>query len=247
MYQGDIKLINGVKITAFSSVENVIKKVKDKKEEKGYTIAHYMYWVSFVKSKKNSNYMEALKDSDFIFPDGIGLLTYIKILYNKKVLNLNGTDLNPILLDCFNEQKYNISLYGTTEKSIVKCAEKLKLRGININYYQDGYSELAWDMINKNSVLFVGKGSPNQEIWVKNNINMIKEKQLIVVTVGGYFDFESEFYTRAPNWVRKIKCEWIFRIIDNPKLQIPKYVNNLYFFPYILEGVTLKLLKFFKQ
>lgn len=243
MYLGTVKLINNVNITAYDSHERIFKAIENKKIEKSFLIIHYMYWVSFVKSKKNSKYVEALENSDFIFPDGVGLLTYIKILYNKKVLNLNGTDLNPALLDYFNEQNYDISLYGTTENSITKCAEKLKRKGINISYYQDGYSEFIWDNIKNNSVLLVGKGSPNQEIWVERNIDRIKEKQLIVVTVGGYFDFEAEFYKRAPNWVRKIKCEWIFRIMDNPKLQIPKYVNNLYFFPYVLEGLILKLFK----
>lgn len=229
-----IKLINNIAITSFDSYELVVYSIEELKKEKKYVVANYMYWVPFVKSKKNLKYVKALSKSDYIFPDGVGLLTYIKLLHGKKCMNLNGTDLNPFLIEYFNDNKYSISLYGSTKEIIDKCAIKLLSRGISIDYSQDGYSELDWNRIKNDTVLFVGMGSPLQEIWVANNIETIKDKNLIVITVGGYFDFEAEYYKRAPLWVRKLKSEWIYRILDNPKLQIPKYVNNLYFPIYIV-------------
>jgi exopolysaccharide biosynthesis WecB/TagA/CpsF family protein len=195
----------------------------------------------FCKIKKNIEYNKALEISDFIFPDGVGLLTYIKLIYKKKLLNLNGTDMNPVLIEYFNKNKYNIVLYGASKQSITKCVKNLEKNGINIDYYQDGYSQFDFDKVKENSILFVGMGTPIQEIWVKKNIEKIKNKKLIVITVGGYFDFEAGYYCRAPKWIREIKCEWIYRIVDNPKLQIPKYVNNIYFPLYLIQD-SLKIL-----
>lgn len=242
MFEGVLPLINDVKITAFSSLDNIFETINKVKVEKGYVIANYMYWVPFVKSRKNEEYRKSLELSDFIFPDGVGLLTYIKILYKKKVRNLNGTDLNPVLIEYFNKKKYKIALYGTGKESLERCRNNLKKKGMDIYYGQDGYSKLEFDKIEKDTVLFVGMGSPIQEIWVKNNIEKIKEKKLIVITVGGYFDFEAGEYKRAPEWVRNIKCEWIYRIIDNPQKHLMKYMSNFYFPYYVIKdlGVVKK-------
>lgn len=238
-----VVLVNGVKITGYNDESDIYKDIEKIKEEKKYVILNYMYWVPFVKSKQIDEYNKSLELSDFIFPDGVGLLTYIKILYKKKLKNLNGTDLNPKLMEYFKGKKEKIAIYGTNGNNLNKCKENLEKQGVNIYYAQDGYSKLNFDMIEENSVLFVGMGSPIQEIWVKNNIEQIKLKRLIVITVGGYFDFEAGYYKRAPKIIRKLKIEWIYRIIDNPKKHFLKYMNNLYFFPYVFFDKIKTLLK----
>jgi N-acetylglucosaminyldiphosphoundecaprenol N-acetyl-beta-D-mannosaminyltransferase len=245
MSKETVKLVNGVKITGYNNENEIYKDIEKIKTEKGYVVANYMYWVPFVKSKKIKKYREALEISDFIFPDGVGLLTYIKILYGKKLKNLNGTDLNPKLMDYFKSKREKIALYGTNSNNLNKCRENLEKQGINIYYSQDGYSKLNFDMIEENTILFVGMGSPIQEIWVNENIERIKSKKLIVITVGGYFDFEAGYYKRAPEWIRKMKMEWIYRIVDNPKKHLLKYMNNLYFFTYVIfDKIKISLNKF---
>lgn len=229
-----VTLVNGVKITGYNNEADIYNDIEKIKKEKGYVIANYMYWVPFVKSKQIKEYNMALELSDFIFPDGVGLLTYIKLLYKKKLKNLNGTDLNPKLIDYFKRNESKIALYGTNKENLEKCRLNLEKKGVKIYYSQDGYSKLNFDNIEENTVLFVGMGSPAQEIWVKDNIEVIKTKKLIVITVGGYFDFEAGYYKRAPEIVRKLKMEWIYRIIDNPKKHLLKYMNNFYFIPYII-------------
>lgn len=243
MSRETVRLINGVNITGYNIEKDIYDDIEKIKKEKGYVIANYMYWVPFVKSKKIEKYKDALDISDFVFPDGVGLLTYIKVLYGKKLKNLNGTDLNPKLIENFKEKEYKIALYGTSKNNLDKCRENLIKKGINIYYTQDGFSKLNFENIEKDTVLFVGMGSPIQEIWVKENIDKIIEKNLIVVTVGGYFDFEAGYYKRAPEWIRKMKMEWIYRIIDNPRKHLLKYMNNLYFFPYVLADKIKIVLK----
>ncbi|TDT72451.1 N-acetylmannosaminyltransferase [Hypnocyclicus thermotrophus] len=242
----EITLVNDLKITGFESYNELFNEILLKKNIQNFLIINYMYWVPFVKARKDKDYLESLKYSGYILPDGVGLLTYIKVLYGKTLLNLNGTDLNPELIKFFNDKNMKIALYGTTQENIEKCVKSLNSKNIDIYYYQNGYRGLDFSKIEDNSVLFVGKGSPIQEIWVKNNFKTIKEKKLIVVTVGGYFDFEAGFYKRAPKFIRDLKSEWIYRILDNPKLQIPKYINNFYF-PWFIFKDYIKLKKKVKE
>lgn len=235
----NVLLINKVTITDFKNTDELLEYLNYKK---GPMIINFLYWVTFAKSRKSEEYAKALMASDLLLPDGVGLLTYIKLTQEIKCQNLNGTDLSPILLNYFKGKGKPIALYGTTKESIERCYSNLTQKGIPIYYHTNGYEELNFVNIKDNSVLFVGLGSPKQEIWAFKNKNIIERKKIIVITIGGYFDFESGHYKRAPKWVIKMKCEWVYRIFDNPRLQIPKYVNNLFFIPYLFEHFLRRIL-----
>lgn len=228
-----INLTTGVKLDKFDNYNEVIQKIETLVQEKKGVVLNYLYWVSFVKSRKNKKYAEALINSDINLIDGIGLQTYLKLVFGKKCENMNGTDFNPVLVEYFNKKKYKIALYGSDKENIKNCYNKLKEKIKTLYFFQDGYSNLDFKNIEDGSVLFVGLGTPKQELWVMENIKEIRKKKILVVTVGGYFDFVSEKYKRAPKFIRKIKLEWLYRILERPDLHFVKYLNNFYF-PYFL-------------
>ena len=118
MSRETVRLINGVNITGYDIEKDIYDDIENIKKEKGYVIANYMYWVPFVKSKKIEKYRDALDISDFVFPDGVGLLTYIKVLYGKKLKNLNGTDLNPKLIENFKEKEDKVKVQQTNKAEL---------------------------------------------------------------------------------------------------------------------------------
>lgn len=69
-----VKLVNGVKITGYNSYKEVIEAIENKKREKSFVVANYMYWVSFVKSKKILNIIKHLKYQILFFPMEQGYL-----------------------------------------------------------------------------------------------------------------------------------------------------------------------------
>ena len=68
--------------------------------------------------------------------------------------------------------------------------------------------------IPKVDILFVAFGSPKQEIWIYKNLDKLPVK--VAIGVGGAFDFLSGKVKRAPNWVRNLGFEWLFRLINQP-------------------------------
>ncbi|MBK8671748.1 MAG: WecB/TagA/CpsF family glycosyltransferase [Bacteroidetes bacterium] len=168
--------------------------------------------------QKNEQFLKSMLLADYILIDGIGFQTYFKFLMGISVPNMNGTDLSPILIQSAKKKSISVAFYGTTKEQIKLAAENQnKLFGENTIYYsQDGYSPLIWENIQPNSILMVGMGSPLQENWVFDNKQQIQERNILVVTVGGFFDFASGFYVRAPKWVRKIRLEWAWRTMLHP-------------------------------
>lgn len=218
-------------INNFDSHQEAIEAVFEKWQTKGYFIVNFLYWASYPLVDKNEIFAKALRLSDIIFPDGIGLYLYVRFILRYKLNNLNGTDLNPLFIKEAGLKNKEIAFYGADKENIKKAAENILRINDKLYYYQDGYSNLDWNKIKRDSILFVGLGSPIQEIWVSENKENIKNKSLLVITVGGYFDFISGKYKRAPYLVRKLKTEWLWRA---PHCDRKRNFRNLYIFYFII-------------
>ena len=57
-------------------------------------------------------------------------------------------------------------------------------------------------------------GAPRQEQWILDNQEHINVSAAI--GVGGLFDFYSETVSRAPEWVRELSLEWVWRLAAQP-------------------------------
>jgi N-acetylglucosaminyldiphosphoundecaprenol N-acetyl-beta-D-mannosaminyltransferase len=104
-----------------------------------------------------------------------------------------------------------------------------------VYYFQNGYSTLDWNKIKDNSALFVGLGTPGQEIWAAQNLDIIKRKKLLVVTVGGFFDVLSGHIKRPPLILRRLYLEWAYLIFKRDfRSNFKRNMRNLYLFQYII-------------
>ena len=205
------------------------KLVQQWKKSNNSSIIHYMYYASYVLLHKSRSLLNDYLLADHLLVDGIGMQICFKIITGKKIANLNGTDMSPLFMDALVVQNIPIVLFGTTKENIQACNEKLteKYNQKVVAYFQDGFSSLDLSKVPDKSALFIGMGSPRQEEWVTNNIQWIREKQLMVFTVGGFFDFLSGFYIRAPKLVRMVKMEWAWRTMLHPGRHYQKRLRDL--------------------
>ncbi len=63
-------------------------------------------------------------------------------------------------------------------------------------------------------ILFVAFGSPYQEIWIDKHRSQLQG--VVCMGVGQAFDVCAGKVMRAPTWVRRLGCEWLFRLITQP-------------------------------
>lgn len=192
-------------------------------------IVHFIYYSNFILMDSDEPYRSAMELADFVLIDGIGMQLYMKIVKNRWPNNLNGTDLNPILLQRLDRDTVPVAFYGTTEENINAAAVNIRktLTSDSPYYIQNGFSPLDWSQIQQRSALFIGMGSPRQELWVAEHLETIRRKELLVVTVGGFFDFASGFYIRAPKLVRTLKLEWAWRTMLHPRRHLKKRLRDL--------------------
>ena len=73
-------------------------------------------------------------------------------------------------------------------------------------------------------VLWVGIGVPKQEKWMAR----MREKLDVPVMcgVGAAFDFLGGRVSQAPEWMQKRGLEWTYRIAQEPRRLLPRYVYH---------------------
>lgn len=49
-----------------------------------------------------------------------------------------------------------------------------------------------------------------------------------IVCCGATLDFLAGNVTRAPQWVRCLGCEWVFRLLSGPKRLFKRYVLGMH-------------------
>jgi len=85
----------------------------------------------------------------------------------------------------------------------------------------------------KTGILFVGLGAPKQEYFISKLANskykLDVNNPLILMSVGGSFDIISGKILRAPQLIRMIGFEWLWRLVQEPwrwkrQYEIIKYI-----------------------
>jgi N-acetylglucosaminyldiphosphoundecaprenol N-acetyl-beta-D-mannosaminyltransferase len=70
-------------------------------------------------------------------------------------------------------------------------------------------------------LLFVGMGSPKQELWMARNAGRMRHG--VAVGVGGAFNYVAGEVSRAPAWVQGAGLEWFWRFAHEPRRLFRRY------------------------
>lgn len=82
-----------------------------------------------------------------------------------------------------------------------------------------GEEELVEGLIKKlkPKLVFVALGAPQQEFWVAQHKQLLKDSGVkIAMVVGGAFDMLTGKVSRAPRLMRQLKLEWFWRLLQEP-------------------------------
>lgn len=197
---------------------------------------------------KSESFSNALETSDFLFRDGSGM----RILYNalklSAGLNLNGTDLIPKLLSSTKENRFHVYLIGTCTKNLQLASNRLTEIGVPTTAVADGFKDVNYYLNNisktssENRIFLLGMGMPKQE-----EFSTLLKKHIengLIINGGAFIDFQSGEITRAPQLLRKLGLEWLYRLVTEPRRLFSRYVfGNTAFLlriPFILKAQKIQ-------
>lgn len=171
-------------------------------------------------------------DDVILVNDGIGLDIAALLMHGQRYQeNLNGTDFLPHLLKSL-QVRHKIYLLGGIPGVAETAATVIQNDiGHEVVGCTDGYSKLdaaaLRQRINQSGaqIVLVAMGNPIQEEWIRTNADALDATLLI--GVGALFDFLSGKAQRAPRWVQKIRFEWLFRLLLEPKRLLRRYTLDI--------------------
>lgn len=180
---------------------------------------------------ENEDYRAAVRSSDLVMGDGIGLQLAGRMLKTPLAANVNGTDMFPRLCARAAAEGLSLFLLGA-RPGVARAAAKTMMErvpGLRIAGWRDGYFDEAEELeviqtINRSGadILLVGFGAPRQELWLEKHV-----RRLLVpvrIGVGGLFDFYSGRIPRAPMALRELGLEWVWRLIQEPQRMWRRYL-----------------------
>jgi len=183
------------------------------------------------------DYRKVLQRSRLVLADGIGVRLAGKLLNQNIRENVNGTDLLPFL--CASMEREGLRLYllggrpGVPEAAVNRLEKEypnLNICGSHHGYFSEREQPAMIEEIARANVdvLLVAFGVPKQETWISSHQEELGAK--VCVGVGGLLDFYSGRIPRAPDWMRELGMEWVYRFIQEPRRMWRRYlVGNVVF------------------
>ena len=162
--------------------------------------------------------------ADLVTPDGSGIIMALR-LHGIDQPRCAGIDLGEELVRLAGNPEYNypVFFYGGKPQIVKQAAQKwqTELPNLNIVGIEHGYINteeqaklLHQIQTTQPKIILVALGMPRQEIWIRDHFHLCP--QAIWVGVGGSFDVWSGVKKRAPQYVRNLDLEWMYRIAQEP-------------------------------
>jgi N-acetylglucosaminyldiphosphoundecaprenol N-acetyl-beta-D-mannosaminyltransferase len=225
-----------VALTDYASAIKVMDTLVETRE-RGYVCAAPVH--ALMVAQDDPEMLAALRGSTLVVPDGMPLVWAANLLGERLEDRVYGPELMLRYSDRCAERGHRVWLYGGRDQgSLVQLALSLRRRhpGIKIvGGYSPPFRALTADeedalveQINEANpdVLWIGIGVPKQEKWMAHMRDRLDVP--VMCGVGAAFDFHAGRVPQAPRWMQERGLEWIYRIVQEPRRLLPRY---LYFNP----------------
>jgi len=185
----------------------------------------------------------AYHDADLVVADGWPVVSASRFLRKPLPEVVPGSDLVPLLMKAATvDRRLRVFLLGAAPGVGARAAENIRQRWTNVQVsgvYSPplGFEEDETEndhilsLIGQAApdVLVVGLGAPKQELWVHAHRDRLHAK--VSLCVGATIDFLAGEKARAPRWMRRMRIEWLHRMLADPKRLVRRYARDAVVFP----------------
>ncbi|ONM44057.1 glycosyltransferase [Halopseudomonas pachastrellae] len=191
-------------------------------------------------SQSDKKLLDFINSCDIVNMDGAGALMGAAFLGLPRPERVTGVDLFLELLKVSEKNSYPVYFLGATKDTLDLLVKKVKSKfpALDICGYHDGYfwgaeKKVIEDINNSQpKILFIGIKSPEKEYFQTDYKNAISAN--LIMGVGGSFDVVSGKIKRAPALIQKLGLEWLYRIYQEPRRLLKRYLKSNYQFALLL-------------
>lgn len=196
-----------------------------------------------VTAYRNEAYRAVQNGSALNLPDGKPLSIVQKRMGFPQAGRVPGPDLMLEIFMLSEKKGYTHYFYGSRQETLDALEKKLKDRfpklqiaGMYSPPYRPLTKEEDRDVVQRiNAVkpdfIWVGLGAPKQEYWMAAHEGLFTG---VMLGVGAGFDFHAGTIKRAPMWMQESCMEWLYRISQDPKRLLGRYLDTNFSFIWYL-------------
>ncbi|MDR9404880.1 MAG: WecB/TagA/CpsF family glycosyltransferase [Halothece sp. Uz-M2-17] len=177
-------------------------------------------------------FADALNHADLVTADGMPLVWMLRAMGATHQDRVAGMDI--FLELCHLASLHQVSIFFLGADHFILSHMKKRLQGEFPNLSLAGMEPLPFrslspqedeviiQKINNSGagLLFVCLGCPKQELWIAEHKHKI---HAVMIGLGAVFPIYAGCYRRAPDWMRKLGLEWLYRLAQEPIRLAPRY------------------------
>lgn len=189
-----------------------------------------------VRARRDAAFREIVNASALALCDTVGVLYATKLWGVRVPERVAGVDLIEPLCAALARDGLSVYFIGAKGDTAERAARAIAARvpGLAIAGARDGYfgpaedSAIAAEIARSGArVVFVGLGSPRQEMFIAQRLQ--ETGCAVGIGVGGSFDVLAGNVARAPDIWRRLNLEWLYRLVREParwkrQLALPYFV-----------------------
>lgn len=191
------------------------------------------------------------RSASVVTPDGMPLVWLLRHAGYRHADRVCGPDLMPALFKRSEAAGYRHFLYGSTTRTLEMLTAKLKESFPQANVvgsYSPPFRELLDEeqeeiaaRINglAPDIVWVGLGAPKQDRWMGSYRPKLAAP--VLIGVGAAFDMLAGTVRRAPRIIQRSGCEWVFRMLQEPRRLCGRYMESNARFAVLLVQEALRL------
>lgn len=186
-----------------------------------------------VKLQASDAFREVYAAQDFVVADGYPIV-WLSRLAGRPVALVPGSEAILPLARIAAAQGVTVALFGSSAPVLAAAAEYLEREVRDLEVVSqiappmgfDPAGAEAQEMLRQISasgarLCFVALGAPKQESFAATGRRIAPD--IGFASIGAGLDFFAGTQQRAPNWVRKIAMEWLWRMMLDPRRLFGRY------------------------
>lgn len=188
-----------------------------------------------VKLRRDPAFRGAYAAQDLVVADG-NPIVWLSRLAQRPVALVPGSDLVLPLARLATAEGVGIALVGTTDPALAAAADAIARQAPGCRIVAriappmgfDADSDAARDLLHRlrdsgAGLCFLALGAPRQERLAARG--RIEAPAIGFASVGAGLDFLAGNQKRAPEWVRRMALEWVWRMGSAPRRLAPRYAR----------------------
>ena len=199
--------------------------------------------------RRNAEFREAYDEAGLRLADSAPLMWCAKLFGQPLKEKLSGSDLVPRVSAYAAEKGYRVFLLGAAEGVADEAARRLREKHPSLQIAGCFSPPFGFDRDAVQSaktcervraaqadICLVAFGSPKQETWLLHHAPAMNVP--VTFAVGAGLDFAAGRVRRAPVWIQRSGCEWLWRLMREPQRLWRRYlVEDSYFLVILLTEI----------